>query len=360
MRIKTAQFAENESVLGEQIPEPIGEELRDLTRSFNQMSLHLKTFKEDIEIKVAERTRLLEEGSRLVQEVLDTTPNLLCLLNTEIDQFNYVNREYADFFGVDNEEMINLGPAFIRGRVFPNDQVVFKQHDKKLMETTNDEEVTQSEFRMANSQGDWRWLSMRSIIFQRNRENTPKLVLHVSQDITDLKNTEEKLRFLSIHDQLTGLYNRLYFEEEMTRLERGRVFPISTIMADMDNLKIVNDTYGHAQGDEVLKAVAQILRSSFRAEDVVARIGGDEFAALLPGANAEAARHVINRIQQKIRAHPLVNNKITFSISIGSATIEKGMVLADAVKIADEQMYQMKQLKKSQPVELYTSNMDLP
>jgi diguanylate cyclase (GGDEF)-like protein/PAS domain S-box-containing protein len=339
------RLVEDESSLGEQIAEPDGADVRELTRSFNQLSVNMKKYIDEVEQKITERTRLLEEGSRLVQEVLDTTPNLLCLMNTEIDQFNYVNREFTDFFGVNNEEMIDLGPAFLRGRIFPADQQVFKHHEEKILESSADE-VTQSDFRLANAGGEWRWLSLRSVTFQRNRDNLPKLVLHVGQDITDLKLSEEKLRFLSIHDQLTGLYNRLYFDEEMARLERGRIFPISVIMGDLDDLKIINDTYGHAQGDEVIKAAAQILRSSFRAEDVVARIGGDEFAALLPGANAEATQHVIARIQEKIRNHPMINHKVALYISLGSATAEKGTLLGDALRMADEQMYQHKQENK--------------
>jgi diguanylate cyclase (GGDEF)-like protein/PAS domain S-box-containing protein len=347
IREKSIQIAQNESILSELIEEPMGVELRDLTYAINSMSLHVKKYTDEVEEKVTERTRLLEEGSRLVQEVLDTTPNLLCIMNTEIDQFNYVNREYADYFGVDCEEMLNMGPTFIRGRVHPNDKRISKEHENELLKA-KDEEVIQSDFRMANANGEWRWVSMRSIVFQRNRDHDPKLVLYVGQDITELKNTEEKLRYLSIHDQLTGLYNRLYFEEEIARLERGRIFPISTIVGDVDNLKCINDTYGHAQGDEVLKTAAQILRTSFRAEDVVARMGGDEFIALLPSASTEAANRVMERIQEKVQLHPLLMNKIPISISLGAATIEKGQSLSDALKLADDRMYLAKQQKKNQ------------
>ena len=347
IQTEATQISNSETFLGQQISEPYGADLRDLARIFNSLSQNLQNYTADIENKVAERTRLLEEASRLVQEVLDTSPNMLSLMNTEIDQFNYVNREYAEFFGVDSEEVISLGPVFIRGKVHPNDQLIYRQHEQKLL-SSKDEEVTQSEFRMANYKGEWRWMSARSIVFQRNRENAPKLVLNVGHDINNLKETEEKLRFLSIHDQLTGLYNRLYFEEETARLDRGRIFPISTIMADLDNLKTINDSFGHAQGDEVLKATAQIFRSCFRAEDVVARIGGDEFAALLPGAGTDVACHIIDRIQEKVQTHPLLANNVMISISLGTSTIEKGTPLSEAIKGADERMYEMKQLKKMQ------------
>lgn len=345
VRRQAEAIVRDESRLGEQIAEPSGAELLALTRAFNQLSERLKKYTDEVEFKVTERTRLLEEGSRLVQEVLDTTPNLLCLMNTEIDQFNYVNREFSNFFGVENEEMLGLGPSFFRGLIHPDDQNHFAGYEADLMRAS-DEDVLHDEFRMNNGKGDWRWVGMRSVVFQRNRECKPKLVLHVGQDISDLKQTEQKLRYLSIHDQLTGLYNRLYFEEEMARLERGRVFPVSLIMADLDNLKVINDTRGHAVGDEVLRAASHVLRASFRAEDVVARIGGDEFAALLPGANEAATRLIIDRILERVQRHPLINEEITLSISLGMTTILKGGSLNEGLKSADQDMYQVKQLKK--------------
>ncbi len=345
IREKALEIAESDEVLGTQIPLPAGAELQELTAAFNTMSTSLKASHDETEARVAERTRLVEEGSRLVQEVLDTTPNMLCLMNTEIDQFNYLNREFCEFFGMQSDELIHLGPTFFRGRLYPNDRNIFTDHEKKIT-STDDSTVVESDFRIVNHQGIWRWVGWRSIVFQRNRDGQPKLVLHVGQDITTLKETEEKLRFLSIHDQLTGLYNRLYFEEEMSRLERGRIFPISTIMTDVDNLKEMNDTYGHAQGDELLKLISGILRSSFRAEDVVARIGGDEFAALLPGTDESTAQKIITRIEGKIDAHNTRNPQFKLSLSIGFETSTRGESLTDALQKADTKMYASKMQKR--------------
>jgi diguanylate cyclase (GGDEF)-like protein/PAS domain S-box-containing protein len=164
----------------------------------------------------------------------------------------------------------------------------------------------------------------------------------VIYDITERKVMEEQLRFLSIHDPLTGIYNRAYFEEEMTRLENSRCFPVSIIIGDVDKLKVTNDHYGHDVGDEVLKHVAQILKETFRGEDVVARTGGDEFVILLPETDYETALQAMRRVQiaLKTAAHQLQEPGL--SISMGTATCEKGMSLTRVMKLADDQMYHSK------------------
>lgn len=345
IREKAIQIVEKEVPTEEYIPEPSNPELAGIVRSFNQMVTRVNLMRSEMELRVNERTRLLEEGSRLVQEVLDTTPNLLCLINVETDSFNYVNQEFSDFFGVSCEEMLHLGLAFMRGRVFPPDQEIFTKHNLRLSEIP-DNDVIQSEFRLINLRGDPKWISFRSLVFQRNDLGKNKLVLFVGQDITQFKENEERLRFLSIHDQLTSLYNRLYFEEEMIRLERGRHYPIGTIMADLDGLKNINDTYGHAIGDQLLIQAASIFRSCFRAGDVVARIGGDEFSALLPGANADTLARVTERINSRFATSLFTINSSPICISLGTAITEKGGSLNESLKAADQSMYGVKQNKK--------------
>ncbi|HMD90367.1 MAG TPA: PAS domain S-box protein [Anaerolineaceae bacterium] len=164
-------------------------------------------------------------------------------------------------------------------------------------------------------------------------------------DITEHKQAEDRLRFLSSHDALTGLYNRAYFEEEMNRLELSRRYPISIVIGDVDGLKWVNDRYGHAAGDEVLRRVGQVLMTSFRNEDVVARIGGDEFAILLPGMDAEKAQKVLDRVHEALAAPLAEDQRPLMSLSLGIATAHKGDVLTSVLKEADERMYRSKSAK---------------
>lgn len=170
----------------------------------------------------------------------------------------------------------------------------------------------------------------------------------VLRDITDRKQSEEKLRYLSLHDSLTGLFNRTYFEQEMDRLEGDRYTPVSIIVCDVDGLKLVNDTMGHHKGDELLKTAASIIRESFRSGDMVARIGGDEFAVLLPRSGREVVERAIQRLRDHLTGHNLQNPDLLLSISIGFATGEYGPVnMGDLFKEADNNMYREK-LHRSQ------------
>ncbi|MBE0598259.1 MAG: GGDEF domain-containing protein [Desulfuromonadales bacterium] len=159
--------------------------------------------------------------------------------------------------------------------------------------------------------------------------------------IAENESQTEKLRYLSNHDGLTGLYNRRYFEEELQRLGRGRHAPIAVIMADIDDLKKVNDSMGHAAGDALIRSAAEVLVGAFRAGDVVARIGGDEFAALLPGAGVQEAEQALARIWR--RQSELTDPEgLPLSLAIGWAVAESSSELVAALRRADARMYDNK------------------
>ena len=171
------------------------------------------------------------------------------------------------------------------------------------------------------------------------------VLMHVN-DITGQKRAEENLQFISIHDSLTGLFNRFYSDAEISRLAASRMRPVSIIIIDLNNLKKINDEYGHAMGDLYIKNAANILKQTFRPEDMIARIGGDEFLILLPLVDEDICAQAIERLNEYIR---LFNRESEFplSLSAGCATAQTGENLLERIREADKRMYEDKAASKA-------------
>lgn len=162
-------------------------------------------------------------------------------------------------------------------------------------------------------------------------------------DITERKRIEKQLKYLSFHDTLTGLYNRAFFEEEMRRLGDGRHLPVGIIVCDVDGLKLVNDTLGHDAGDELLVAASNVIRKCFRESDIVARIGGDEFAVILPKCDRNVVERACRNIRNVLASYNAANPKYILNLSIGFAVKEDPCAsMAELFKEADNSMYREK------------------
>jgi diguanylate cyclase (GGDEF)-like protein/PAS domain S-box-containing protein len=171
-----------------------------------------------------------------------------------------------------------------------------------------------------------------------------KGIISMHLDITNRQKQADEIEYLLYRDVLTGLYNRRFFEAELKRLDSKRQLPISIIMADVNGLKMINDSFGHEKGDELLIKAAEILKDSLREEDILARQGGDEFAILLPQTDQKSAQEVVQRIKNKCELTTV--DEISISICFGIGTKEAmGKPLIDTLKVADDAMYQTKLLE---------------
>ncbi len=175
----------------------------------------------------------------------------------------------------------------------------------------------------------------------------------VIEDITERKRIEEKLYALSIRDELTGLYNRRGFftlVEQQLKLADRLKREIFILYADLDNLKWINDTLGHKEGDLVLIEAANILKESFRESDIIARIGGDEFVAVASpvGTNGDTTAVITARLQENFEIHAKRNKKYKLSISFGIAYYnpEYPCSIDELLVQADKLMYEQKMHKK--------------
>jgi diguanylate cyclase (GGDEF)-like protein len=161
-------------------------------------------------------------------------------------------------------------------------------------------------------------------------------------DITARKAAEAYLEFLGKHDVLTKLYNRSFYVDELNRLRRNGPAPVSIIIVDLNGLKAANDKWGHAAGDELLRRVGEVLGKLVTQPYHAARIGGDEFAVLLPGTDEAGAEKTIEDIRRLVELNNQFYSSTMLSLSIGAATSEPGEALEDVVKRADVRMYEEK------------------
>jgi diguanylate cyclase (GGDEF)-like protein len=162
------------------------------------------------------------------------------------------------------------------------------------------------------------------------------------------RRAEDELRVLSTHDYLTSVFNRRFFDAEASRLAATRTDTVSVVAADIDDLKVTNDLFGHGAGDQLLVTTARLLESAVRAGDVVARVGGDEFAILLPGADAATAAAVVGRIDSAVAEHNRSAGSPFVHLSIGTATAAPAN-LSETIVQADARMYEKKSLRKGAP-----------
>ncbi len=185
--------------------------------------------------------------------------------------------------------------------------------------------------------------SMTALKTGKEVKNVVMGVYNPSDDITERKEAEERLKYLSLHDPLTGLYNRIYFEEGLRRVKDGKFGPVGIIVCDLDGLKFVNDTLGHDTGDTLLEVTACVIGKSFRKEDIVARIGGDEFAVLLPHSSEKSVAVACKRLRNNIAGYNAANPELPLSISVGFAVSSEASENIDELfREADNKMYREK------------------
>jgi diguanylate cyclase (GGDEF)-like protein/PAS domain S-box-containing protein len=314
-----------------------------------------------------EQIELEEEELRATNEELEATVQQLSAAEEELrNQYDQIiDSEYTFrtlFEGssdpiliMDGNKIIDCNPAMIELLGYPSkESVVAKliwdispelQPDGQLSKDKANEIIDN----IQNKKSKFEWWHIKN-----NEQTLPvevmlttillngKKVFHaLLRDISERKQMEMKLEYLSYHDQLTGLYNRRYFEEELKRLDVQRNLPLTIVMADVNGLKLINDSFGHAVGDELLKKVSEVMKKGFRADDIIARLGGDEFVVLLPKIDNYDTEQIVKRI----KAFALKENvgSIGISISFGWETKNNNDEnVQEVLKKAEDHMYKKK------------------
>ncbi len=255
----------------------------------------------------------------------------------------FLNPRTVILIGYSAEELLSM--PFIEF-IHPDDRdMVFDRHVRRM----KGEEIPQLyNFRIIHKYGNVRWVELNVITINWKGG---KATLNFLSDITERREAEEALKTLSLKDDLTDLYNRRGFftlaEQGLkTALRMGT--EILLIYGDLDNMKGINDTFGHKEGDQALVAISQILKKTFRESDIIARIGGDEFVILAMNSLETSAEKLINRFELALNDHPLLQRrpyKISLSLGIAWFDPQNPCTLDVLLAQADKLMYENKQKK---------------
>ena len=222
-----------------------------------------------------------------------------------------------------------------------------------------------AEYRLKHKDGHWVWVLGAGRVLDRGEQGEPLRVVGIHEDISPRKAMEESLLQLATSDPLTGLWNRRHFTE-MVRGELGRVrrgqSQAALLLLDLDFFKRINDTHGHAAGDEVLRHFTATVSTQLREADVFARLGGEEFAILLPCIDGLGAVRVADRLRRMVADHPAQAGEVAlhYSVSIGAAMLEPADEGYEAAYArADEALYAAKRAGRNR-VLMYSDEISAP
>lgn len=284
--------------------------------------------------KVNQLQNELAEEKNFLSSLLDIQPSLVVVLDPEgrIIKFNQACTELTGYTSEEIKGQI-IWETLIPKHELKETKEIFKQ--LKAKDFPNEHQN-----HWLDKYGNKHLISWSNTIIT-NQDKKLKYIVGTGIDITKSKEQENKINYLNFHDHLTDLYNRSYLEDKMHEFNDKEELPISLIMGDANGLKLINDTYGHAIGDQMLIEIASILTNSCRREDIIARWGGDEFVVLLPKTTIEEARLIAQRIEK--RCSQATINQIPLSMALGTAVKEDLTdSIIDVLKRAEDRMYKNK------------------
>ncbi|HUW71524.1 MAG TPA: sensor domain-containing diguanylate cyclase [bacterium] len=289
----------------------------------------------------------LEERERFLAKVLELSPFIVYVYDLERGTTIYESNAITSILGFGANEIKAIGDESFATLLHPEDRKRFAAR-ARILRKMGDGKVTRLEYRVRDKSGVWHWHRLTDTVFERKANGEVRLALGTVQDISEEKSREALLKEASRVDELTGLHNRRSFGELADQHLRGsmrRNERFAILFFDLDHFKSINDRHGHAEGDEALRAAATILDGCFRADDIVARYGGDEFVALLSQANAEATASLVDRVRQAADAWNSRSGRpwrLEFSTGMALFDPASPQSMPDLMDRADKSMYRDK------------------
>lgn len=283
---------------------------------------------------------IVNEEKDILKLVMDSLPGRVFYKDRNL-KYVYTNKKFNDLFKTSSKEIVGKSNESInklKDEVFDK----FTEDDKEVIRTKRD--ITREEkFELENGEKVYTEI-IRTPVIDCNNEVAG--VVGLSLDITKRKQIEKRLKYLSYTDILTKVYNRTYFEEKAKKIFKEENLPIGVIMGDTNGLKIVNDTLGHEEGDELLKLTTQVLKDVCNNKESIFRIGGDEFAIIIPNTTDYECEALIKKIFNACENYK--HDLMKISISLGfSITYSLDKSIYQTLKEAEDIVYRKKLLEKN-------------
>ncbi|MBU1055737.1 MAG: PAS domain S-box protein [Proteobacteria bacterium] len=289
--------------------------------------------------------KALRESEQRYRDLVEKSPNIIYSYSDKRGII-FCSSLYQDILGYSLEQFTE-NPFIWRTYIHPEDHYITSQVIKSFSEGKH----FNVEYRIKDQQGKWHWFEDKSISIRK--ENNEFIANGLITEITERKMMEQEIRELSMRDQLTELYNRRGFitlaEQQLKSAKRTKR-QMTLLFLDADDLKTINDTLGHEEGDKALYNTADILRQTFRESDIIARIGGDEFAVLVVDSTDMNSKIITQRLLQNINIFNTSKvRKYKLSLSWGTAIYDPDstLTLDKLMSIADGLMYTQKRSKKN-------------
>lgn len=290
----------------------------------------------------------VEEGIKKIKLILDAQDNLVIVTNGIT--ISHVNKRFLDFFKKSSlEEFLQSNQCIYT--LFKKEANFFHQEmilsHESWIESIQKLPEIQRVVKLTNQEGEDRVFTVK--IHQYEQDETYYVISLT--DITQIKQKSNLLEYQANHDALTGLYNRQKFNDIFTKeIRRSRRYGnfLSVILFDIDNFKVINDTYGHDAGDDVLKKIAEIISINLRQTDSLVRWGGEEFIVLLPETDLETASNVAQKLLESLAVLTFDFMQKNITASFGVATLNETDTEVSLINRADEALYEAKRNGKNQ------------